>query len=183
MFGTGLSFSVFLGALLCACSVASVVAETEEAATSEALPSVEAVLGRDPQQKDYQTEVRCISARSIRNTQVLDEQHVLFEVSRNRYYLVQFNNRCLGLRKNSPIRYFTQSNRLCKLDSIQSLQDLGFGRYEPGAKCFIPGFQEVTKDQVALLKENLKTAREAAREERRAKQKAHQAEQRERRKS
>ncbi len=33
MFGTGLSFSVFLGTLLCACSVASVVAETEEAAT------------------------------------------------------------------------------------------------------------------------------------------------------
>ena len=133
--------------------------------------SVEEILQRDPEASDYGEAPRCLNTRRIRRTQVLDEQHVLIEVGRDEYYLVQFKHRCPMLRRGEPVIYEPTGNRLCEMDALRGVLDQGLGDLRPGPRCNIPAFQSMTEAQVAQLKEALKSNRERARDERKAKKK------------
>ena len=120
-------------------------------------PEVEAILNEASDAESYGSMERCIYARSIRGSRVLDERHVVFELPSKKYYLVQFKNRCPQLRRNSTIAYEPTGSQLCSLDSIRSLDSFGSGPIGP--PCPIPGFYEVTAEQVALLRETLEAER------------------------
>lgn len=127
------------------------------AAKSKPLPPLSELLERESEDPDTYTE-RCLVTRNIRTHRVLDAQHLLFEMRGGELYLVQFPRRCFGLRRGDPISYRTSSGRLCKLDDIRPLEYRGRG-LEAGVPCYIPGFQQVTADQVEYLKEALKAQR------------------------
>ena len=145
-------------------------------------PSVKEILERDASQADYVNEVSCLSARRMRDTQVLDSRHVAFKMGRDEYYLVQFKKRCFGLRANRPVRLNMRNSRLCKFDSLQGIDPDSFAGMREGMKCSIPGFTQVTKAQVEQLKITLKDerqrARELAKEERRKAREERRAERR-----
>ncbi|MEM9620199.1 MAG: DUF6491 family protein [Pseudomonadota bacterium] len=152
--------------LLLLCLVAVPVQAAEESVASEAEAAaadddsaltVEEILQRDPQTSDYVDTPRCISTTRIRSVQVLDEKHVVFRLSRNEYYLVQFKHRCPSMRRGNTVIYETRSNRLCTLDNLRAATN--FGNLEPGPPCAIPGFQSVSKEGLAALKEALKAER------------------------
>ena len=137
---------------------------------------VEDLLNGDPQARDYVDEPHCISTRTIRGTDVLDDRHVVFEVNRKKYYLVQFPRRCPDLAPNNPVFFESKSGRLCRKDSIRgarrgALLGAEFG-VSPGMPCSIPGFQSTTKEQVVMLKNALKDERQAERQRRRDERKA-----------
>ena len=133
--------------------------------------TLEEILNQDPQKEDYVEERNCISAHRIRNVKVLDEHHVVFNMRRNKRYLVQFKHRCFGLKPNKPISYEVNFSQVCKSDSIQGLETFA-GRLQPGQRCRIPGFQSISEEQVTVLKETLKNNRQRAREERKARREA-----------
>ena len=133
--------------------------------------TLEEILNQDPQKEDYVEERNCISAHRIRNVKVLDDHHVVFNMRRNKRYLVQFKHRCFGLKPNKPISYEVNSSQVCKSDSIQSLETFA-GRLQPGQRCRIPGFQSISEEQVTVLKETLKNNRQRALEERKARREA-----------
>ena len=118
--------------------------------------AVEEILNRDPEISDYVDKERCINRNRIRQMQVLDEKHVSIQVSRDNYYLVQFQHRCPGLRRGQPIMYETRSATLCVHDSLRTMERWGFGRMRPGIRCRIPGFESITKEQLVHLKDALK---------------------------
>jgi len=122
-------------------------------------PEVEAILNEASDSEGYGAMERCISTRSIRSTRVLDDRHVVFELPSKTYYLVQFQHRCHQLRRNSSITFETRGGQLCRLDSIRAIDNFRAGSIGP--PCSIPGFYEVTADQVALLRETLKAERQA----------------------
>ena len=126
--------------------------ERRAARREELKAQVDALLARDPEREDYVDDERCISTGNIRDVEVLDDRHVTFRVRRNEYYLVQFEHRCPGLRRNRPVMYESNSSRLCVHDGIRALYERGFGGYDPGMRCSIPGFQSVTREQVDGLK-------------------------------
>ncbi len=129
----------------------------QRAARREALKQqVDALIQQDPDDEDYGAAERCIASNRIRSIDVLASHHVAIELSRKEYYLVQFENRCPGLRRGKSVMYESRSNRLCEFDALQTLDDFGFGRIDPGVKCFIPGFKRVSKEQVDSLKALLK---------------------------
>ena len=113
---------------------------------------VDALLARDPEQEDYVDDERCISTSRVREVEVLDDRHVAFQVRQNEFYLVQFNHRCPGLRRGRPVMYESKGSRLCQHDALRTLYSAGPGRYDPGMKCFIPGFQSVTREQLEGIK-------------------------------
>ena len=159
--------------------IAGSVAVSAEASTlnddADAESTLEGILTQEPQKEDYVEERNCISTHRIRNVQVLDEHHVIFNMRRNKHYLVQFKHRCFGLKPNQPISYEVNSFQVCKFDAIQGLDNFA-GRLQTGQSCRIPGFQSISKEQVVVLKENLKNDRQRAREERKARREAeHQA--------
>jgi hypothetical protein len=133
--------------------------------------TLEEILNQDPQKEDYVEERNCISAHRIRNVKVLDEHHVIFNMRRNKRYLVQFKHRCFGLKPNQPVSYEVKSSQVCKFDSIQGLENFA-GRLQAGQRCRISGFQSISEEQVAVLKETLKNDRQRAREERKARREA-----------
>lgn len=91
----------------------------------------------------------------IRQVKALDERHVTFQVGRDKHYLVQLAHRCPGLRKNATVAYeSTNGMSLCQLDTVHAFFELGSMRLGP--PCSIPGFQAITREQLALIKAVLK---------------------------
>jgi hypothetical protein len=134
----------------------------EEASTEEPFefpPEIEKLLTETSDSEDYAAEERCLQTRSIRGTQILDDQHVVFRMPGESLYLVRFKHRCLRLTKHSTLVYETHSSRLCRLDAIRASDSTGW----VGPPCSIPGFVEITRDQVTLLDDSLKAQRDRKR--------------------
>ena len=123
----------------------------------ETSPEVESIL-TTPSETAYSDSVRCIATARIRGTEVLDERHILFRMSRNQYQLVQFKNRCPTLRHDSTLVYEVTGTKLCEFDRVRAVNGIGLSAM-PGPNCLIPGFQTMTVEQVVLLKETLKEQR------------------------
>ena len=128
------------------------------AAEQPALPEeVEALLSEPSAASDYAEEERCLSIHRIREVDALDDRHVVFRMSRKRLYLVQLPHRCPGLRRNDPVAYETLNGMsVCTHDAIRGTYRFGPGDTRLGPPCAIPGFQEVTVEQLAALRESLR---------------------------
>ena len=109
--------------------------------------------------EDYDSSTDCIARSRISRTEILNERFVVFHLRGDEKYLVQFRRRCPGLRRNGAIRLETRSFRVCAMDTIQGFYEMGIGRGTWGASCLIPGFEPVTREQVAILKEELRRSR------------------------
>ena len=127
---------------------------------------VEEILGRDPTKNDYVVESECVHATRIERMEVIDKKHIIVEMKSDDYFLIQFKNNCPDLRKGKPVMYDRRSARLCRFDVIRGMRDSGLNGFEPGVSCFIPGFQSVSKEQVVLIRESMKKAREEYRKNR-----------------
>lgn len=122
-------------------------------------PEIEALLNETTGDDGYGSLERCINVRSIRDTDVLDERHIVFELPSQKYYLVRFENDCHRLRRDVGIAYEPRGSQLCRLDFVRAIDNLSMG--DIGPPCSIPGFYEVSVEQVALLKEALKAEHQA----------------------
>ena len=122
-------------------------------------PEIEALLNETTSTDGYGSLERCITVRSIRSTDVLDERHIVFELPSKKYYLVRFEHQCHRLRRDGAIAYEPRGTQLCRLDYVRAIDNLSTG--DVGPPCSIPGFYEVSIEQVALLKEALKAEHQA----------------------
>lgn len=129
----------------------------DEEETVEFPPEIERLLSETADAEDYGEQETCIQNRNIRDTRILDDRHIVFEMPGKTYYLVQFKHRCPQLRRSSTLIYETRASRLCRLDYIKATNSLDRGWVGP--PCSIPGFIPITVEQVALLDETLKAAR------------------------
>lgn len=109
--------------------------------------------------EDYDTAENCIARSRISRTEILNERFVVFHLRGDEKYLVQFRHRCPGLRRNGTMRLETRSFRVCSMDTIQGSYEMGIGRWNWGPSCMIPGFEPVTQEQVAIIKEELRRPR------------------------
>lgn len=118
---------------------------------------VEALLSEPSAESDYAEEERCLSIHRIREVEALDDRHVVFRMSRKAFYLVQLPHRCPGLRRNDPVAYETLNGMsVCAHDAIRGTFSYGPGNARLGPPCAIPGFQEITVEQLAMLRESLR---------------------------
>ncbi len=150
---------LFVGLLAGAGSL-PVLAAQESTVSPEVAPSgeVEEILSSNADEDVYGDSPRCIAVRRIRGSTVLDDRHVALQMSRSKYYLVQLRSRCPQLERNSTISYETRTGQLCALDSIRAVISFG-GAPRMGPPCQIPGFQEVTREQLVAIGEELRASR------------------------
>jgi len=120
---------------------------------------IEKLLTEPSEMDDYTVMERCLTLRSIRRTRILDDQHIVFEMPSDKLYLVRFKHRCMQLRRDSTLLFDARGSRVCQLDTIRASNSFGVGNVGP--PCSIPGFVPVTSEQVALLKESLKSKRKS----------------------
>ena len=70
---------------------------------------------------------QCLNLSTIRNTPVLDDQHILFETRNGNTYLKKLPYRCSGLGFEESFSYATSLNKLCRQDIIRVLNRGGGG--------------------------------------------------------
>lgn len=129
---------------------------SEEAVVAQ--QRVSTILSDDANAPKIQGE-QCLPARRIRSVDVLDSRTLVFDLGRDRNYLVRLERQCFGLRRNTPISYEITGNRLCRLDGIRALEHWGHNRLVPGPRCAIPSFiainaveREMVEDRIAADK-------------------------------
>jgi len=121
---------------------------------------VEALLSKPSVPSDYIKERRCLSIHRIREVDALDDRHLVFRMGRKALYLVRFPHRCPGLRRNGPVAYESLNGMsVCTHDAIRGTFRYGAGDARLGPPCAIPGFQEITVEQLTLLRESLRPGR------------------------
>ena len=138
---------------------ASAEGPAEEAADERDLDAIIAEILDVDAVEEYDTTENCIARSRISRTEILNERFVVFHLRGDEKYLVQFRHRCPGLRRNGTMRLETRSFRICSMDTVQGLYEIGIGRGTWGPSCMIPGFEPVTREQVAIIKEELRRPR------------------------
>ena len=83
----------------------------------------------------------CISPSRIRETKVLDDSHIIFEMRGGRVYLNTLEHKCSRLGFERSITYTVRGNRLCNIDIVYVL-DSTFGA---GPSCFLGKFEILEK--------------------------------------
>ena len=96
----------------------------------------------DETEEEEDTSLRCINARSIRGADVIDDNHIVFEIQGRRLFLNVLPATCKGLSKDGRFSYDTYTRSLCARDKIRILKDSGNRVYETGS-CSLGRFQPV----------------------------------------
>ena len=107
---------------------------------------------------DFTTE--CISLRSLRRTDVVDDRNVLFYMRGKTVYHNILPRPCGGLAREDRFSYQTNIGRLCRLDHIRVLYDDPFGMRE-GNRCSLGVFHKMDREDAKALKEGLNAQPEA----------------------
>lgn len=85
--------------------------------------------------------INCIDTHRVRNANVLDNQHIIFEMRGGRDYLNQLPYRCSQLGFHESFSYTLRGlNKLCNVDFITVITSTG-----PGASCGLGKFEKLEK--------------------------------------
>lgn len=90
---------------------------------------------------------RCINARSIRRTEVIDDNNVIFYVQGRKTFLNTLPKSCKGLSRDRRFSFETYTRSLCERDRIKVLEEAGDGFYE-GRSCKLGRFLPVTQEDI-----------------------------------
>ncbi|MEX1147205.1 MAG: DUF6491 family protein [Sphingomonadales bacterium] len=89
--------------------------------------------------------VNCVDTNRVRNTRVLDNQHIIFEMRGGRDYLNTLPYRCSQLGFNESFSYTLRGfNKLCNVDFITVITGSGPGPVR-GASCGLGQFELIEK--------------------------------------
>ncbi len=130
----------------------------QQARQAEKQEAIDEILSEPLAADEYASQERCLSTHLYRGVEVIDDEHVLFRGSNGRYWLNTLRSRCLGLRRNDTLRFELRENRVCDLDSFESVDLSGFVMRASGT-CTLGTFAEVTAEQVESIKAAVAEAR------------------------
>jgi hypothetical protein len=94
----------------------------------------------------------CINVRTLRHTDVVDDQHILFFMTGKTIFLNTLPKPCRGLSRERRFSYSTTSRMLCEFDTIRILSDMG-GTIHEGRACRLGAFYLTSKENVEAARE------------------------------
>ena len=80
---------------------------------------------------------KCVRTRFIKQTKVLDDNHIIFEMGNRKVFLNTLDHKCSRLGFERSITYSVRGGRLCSTDVV-SVLDTTLGA---GPACFLGKFQ------------------------------------------
>lgn len=97
----------------------------------------------------------CINTRRIRDSKIIDKEHILFRLSHGEYALNKLPHTCHSLRKGKAFAYAPISQQLCSVDTITVLDNNYFRGYRlSGPRCGLGQFSTVKKRLEPDIKPN-----------------------------
>ena len=98
---------------------------------------------------------RCFTVTRIDRTDIIDKQHIVFEVG-NQLYLNTLPHRCHSLSRHATLSYKASNGRLCDLNIITTLETVG-GELTQTGSCGLGPFTAISQQQRDDLKAKIKT--------------------------
>ena len=97
----------------------------------------------------------CVTLRSLRRTQVIDDRNVLFRMRGRTVYHNILPRRCGGLGREKRFSYDSQFGRLCQGDMIRVLYSDSFGAFgmREGGGCQLGAFHKITQEDAKALRD------------------------------
>lgn len=121
------------------CLQASAVKASDE---TEVKPSkLEKALGK--YERTGETE-RCLTHSRVRHTRVVDDNHIIFELSPRSYYLSTLPRRCHSLGFHKAIKMTVRGGSICARETFQVLDN----SVAMGPLCSFGEFEKLTKKKV-----------------------------------
>ena len=102
---------------------------------------------------------RCIPVSRVADTDVLDDQNILFRMRGRELYRNFLPRRCPGLRNRDAFSYESRTGSLCRGDLVEVLEIGGIGP-RVGTPCQLGGFYPVTAEEAEALKAEIERVRE-----------------------
>ena len=112
--------------------------------------SLEAILAEPLPAEAYVASVRCLTMRTFKRIEVLDENTLLMRGSGNRSWIAQTHQRCRGLRNEHLLDFQQRRGRICTGDSFRGFMAAS-ERVAVTPVCGIRVIYEVDNDQIAAL--------------------------------
>ena len=112
--------------------------------------SLEAILAEPLPAEAYVASVRCLTMRTFKRIEVLDENTLLMRGSGNRSWIAQTHQRCRGLRNEHLLDFQQRRGRICRGDSFRGFMAAS-ERVAVTPVCGIRVIYEVDNDQIAAL--------------------------------
>ena len=78
---------------------------------------------------------QCIRNQDIKNTVVIDDYNIIFEMKNNKYLLNTFNSKCGRLAFDKQFSFAYSNNKLCKSNFVETTQE----------SCILSEFQVLNK--------------------------------------
>ena len=101
----------------------------------------------DEEDSDESRYDRCISVRSVRSTDIINDNMIVFRMVGRKRYLNKFARRCYGLSREGRFTYESHMQRLCSGDHIKVFMDPG-ASIQAGSACRLSEFQLLTEREV-----------------------------------
>jgi Family of unknown function (DUF6491) len=92
----------------------------------------------------------CVIVSTIRQTDAIDDQNIIFRMRGNRVYRNHLPRTCPGLARENRIAYRTSTSRLCSIDMITVLEQFGV-ELRPGFTCRLGEFVPLSPAEVEEL--------------------------------
>jgi len=86
-------------------------------------------------------EKNCLNTTRIRNSRVIDDNHIIFEVRGRKVYLNTLPRKCPTLGFHKAIQYTVRGGAICKNDLFQVFDTTGIR----GVGCSFGAFEELNK--------------------------------------
>ncbi len=99
----------------------------------------------------------CIVSRSIKDTDIVDDKTILFNMRGGKIYRNNLDHKCRGLKREESFMYETKTGRLCDIDVIKVLDDFsgvttnGIRPQIVGPSCFLGKFYPISKEAAEIL--------------------------------
>ena len=136
--------AAFVSAYLAGCAALAQDAPAESADGTAAEQAADEAFAIDREGE------RCISTRSIRTTEIIDERTILFRMRGRDYYINYLPYDCRGLLREQRFSYRTTAGRLCDVDTISLIEQFG-GTIQEGMSCGLGPFYPITEEEAEFL--------------------------------
>ncbi len=92
----------------------------------------------------------CIRTSRIRNTEIIDDETILFYMRGSRVYRNALDHACPGLERSGRFIMETRNGQLCSIDTVTSFRQFG-STFFPGATCMLGPFHPITREEAELM--------------------------------
>ncbi len=101
----------------------------------------------------YAATKRCLSTFEYDNTEVLDDQHILFTSDRGSHvWLNTLRSQCSGLKRRDTLLFKKTGDQLCNLDTVEAVHPFLFWQ-RTGPVCTLGRFNQLTPNQAELIRQ------------------------------